>query len=187
MRNAAWLALILLTGCSALLPKGESIVHGPWKSYQEAEAAFERIIPYQTDVEDLRQLGIVPGSTPNLTLLNYADVLRRFLPNPASNPDDLDRGVRECIAAKTACYGLEISQRVIQRRRYGSFLADFLNFERKVDVTGWHFAGLLLIRDGKVIYKLTGGQPVIREYEENRNPLGPLQGSGEAAARSMVQ
>lgn len=185
-RGATLVLLYLLAGCSALLPRGESIVQGPWQSFEEAEAAFDRIIPYETRVEDLSRLGIDARRTPNVTLLNYADVLRRFLPTPASSLDDLDRGVRECIEAKTACYGLLINQRVVKRRRYGSFLADFLNFERKVDVTGWQFTGLVLIKEGKVIYKLTSGQPQIKEYEQSRNPLGPLQGSGEAAARSAI-
>lgn len=187
MRIALAALLVLAGGCSGLLPRGESIVQGPWQSFEDAQAAFDRIVPYQTDVEELKRLNIDPARTPNITLLNYSDVLRRFLPTPTSSLDDLDRGVRECIEARTACTGLLVNQRVVKRRRYGSFLADFLNFERKVDITGWQFTGLLLIRDGRVIYKLTGGQPQIREYEENRNPLGPFQGSGEAAARSAVQ
>jgi hypothetical protein len=31
-----------------------------------------------------------------------------------------------------------------------------------------------------VVYKLTGGQPAIHEHEENKNPLGPLQGIGQS-------
>ncbi len=187
MKTARLLPVLLLCGCSALLPKGESVVHGPWRSFEDAQAAFDRIVPHETDLEGLKRLGIDAAKTPNVTLLNYSDVLRRFLPTPTGSLDELDRGVRECIAAKTACTGLLIDQRVIHRRRYGSFLSDFLNFERKVEVTGWHFTGLLLIRDGKVIYKLTSGQPQIKEYEESRNPLGPFQGSGESAARSAIQ
>jgi hypothetical protein len=29
-----------------------------------------------------------------------------------------------------------------------------------------------------VVYKLTGGQPVIQQTEENQNPLGPVQAIG---------
>jgi len=68
----------------------------------------------------------------------------------------------------------------LKRRRYGNFLADFLNFKRKVDVAGWRFNGVILIRDGIVVYKLTSGQPAIHELEESRNPLGPFQGLGES-------
>ncbi|MGH8738867.1 MAG: hypothetical protein ACREVC_16045 [Burkholderiales bacterium] len=58
---------------------------------------------------------------------------------------------------------------------YGSFLADLLDFHRKTDVSGWRFDGVLLIKDGVVIYKLTGGQPSIHQLEETVNPLGPFQ------------
>jgi hypothetical protein len=54
-----------------------------------------------------------------------------------------------------------------------------------MDVTGWNFRGMLLIWDNLVIYKLICGQPLIREQEKNKNPLGPLQGGGEAAVRSL--
>lgn len=40
---------------------------------------------------------------------------------------------------------------------------------------GWRFNGMLLIKDNMVVYKLISGQPLIREREQSRNPLGPLQ------------
>lgn len=82
--------------------------------------------------------------------------------------------------ANTACKGYEIDQRLIKRKRYGNFWADILNFKRKVDVIGWRFNGVILIKDSLVVYKLTGGQPAIHELEENKNPLGPFQGIGES-------
>ena len=36
---------------------------------------------------------------------------------------------------------------------------------------------VVLITDDVVVYKLTGGQPAIHEYEDSSNPLGPLQES----------
>jgi hypothetical protein len=173
------LALIpaLLAGCGALLPRAESVAESPWQSFQEAQQAFDSIVPYQTTVEDLRQLKLDPLQYPNITLLNYSDVLRRFIPSPSTNTRDLDPGVQDCISAKSACKGYEVDQKTMKRRRYGNFLADFLNFKRKVDIAGWRFNGVILIRDGIVVYKLTGGQPAIHELEESRNPLGPLQES----------
>lgn len=179
----AWLAIILfplcLGGCSSLLPKGETETEGPWQTFWEAQQTFDKIIPHQTTIEELKQLNLDPSSNPNVTILNYSDVLRRFIPSPSINAHDLDPGVLECIAAKTACKGYEIDQRVMKRKRYGNFWADVLNFERKVDIAGWRFNGVILIKDNLVVYKLTGGQPAIREREENRNPLGPFQGFGE--------
>ena len=179
-RLAAGSSALLLAGCSALLPRGESVAQSPWQNFEEAQQTFERILPHQTTVEDLKQLKLDPLQNPNIALLNYSDVLRRFIPTPSANMQDLDPGVRECIQAKSACKGYEVDQKSIKRRRYGSFWADFLNFNRKVDIVGWRFNGVVLIKEGMVVYKLTGGQPSIHEHEESRNPLGPFQGLGES-------
>jgi hypothetical protein len=167
-----------------MLPHGTSNVEGPWESFEEAQQTFDKIIPYRTTIEDLKALNLDPHSQPNIAILNYSDVLRRFVPNASISVDHLDAGVWECISAKTACQGFEVVQKSIQRNRTGNFLADFLNFDREVDVTGWSFNGVLLIKDNVVIYKLVSGQPLIREQEKNKNPLGPLQGAGEAAVKS---
>jgi hypothetical protein len=179
-RLAMVVGLAQLAGCGALLPRGESLAESPWHNFDEAQRTFDQIIPYQSTVDDLRKLKLDPLQNPNITLLNYSDVLRRFIPSPATNSQDLDPGVQECIKAKSACKGYEVDQKSMTRRRYGNFLADFLNFKRKVDIVGWRFNGVILIKDDVVVYKLTGGQPAIHEHEESKNPLGPLQGLGES-------
>src|SRR5487761_1896817 len=179
-RLALGLSVLFLAGCGTLLPRGESVVESPWHSFAEAQQTFDSIIPYKTTVEDLRKLKLDPLKNPNITLLNYSDVLRRFIPSPANNMQDLDAGVQDCINAKSACKGYEVDQKTVTRRRYGNFWADFLNFKRKVDIVGWRFNGVILIKDDLIVYKLTGGQPVIHELEESKNPLGPLQGIGES-------
>lgn len=183
MKKLAIFVCLGLAGCSSLLPRTDAVVEGPWKSFEEAQQTFDKIIPYQTRVEDLKALGLDPVSGPNITLLNYSDVVRRFIPSPSTDPDELDAGVRDCIKGKTACTGLEIEQRSIKRARYGNFWVDALNFKRQVDVTGWRFNGMLLIKDKVVVYKLVGGQPLIHEREQSRNPLGPLQEYAGSALR----
>ena len=173
---------LFVSACSTLLPEGTGLVDSPWQSYADAEQTFKGIIPYQTSVDDLKRLKLDPLSNPNISILNYSDVLRRFVPSTSINTNELDSGVQECIKALSACSGYEIDHRFIQRKRYGNFLADFLNFKRKVDIVGWRFNAVLLIKDNIVIYKLTGGQPSIHEHEETLNPLGPLQGSGVSGA-----
>lgn len=176
--------LVCLAGCSTLLPRGNHAVEGPWKSFEEAQQTFDRVIPYQTRVADLKALGLDPASVPNITLLNYSDVLGRFLPSPAIDSDALDAGVKDCIRAMAVCRGFEIDQKHIKRTRTGNFWSDFLNFRRQVDIRGWHFKGMLLVKDDVVVYKLIGGQPLIQEMEYSSNPLGPLQGIGESTVRS---
>jgi hypothetical protein len=177
---AGTLAVCTLSGCTSLLPRSEVVSNSSWQTYQEARETFDQIVPGKTTVEDLKELQLDPDSRPNITILNYSDVLRRFLPSPSVSAADLDIGVRECIAAKTVCTGYEVQQRSIRRQRNGNFWADFTNFRRKVDVSGWQFNGLILLKDGTVVYKLTGGQPAILEHEETSNPLGPFQGIGES-------
>lgn len=183
------LAIILfplyLGGCSSLLPKGETETKGPWLTFWEAQQTFDKITPHQTTTDELKQLKLDPASNQNVAILNYSDVLRRFIPSPTINAHELDPGVQECISAKTGCKGYEIDQRIMKRNRNGNFWADFLNFSRKVDIVGWRFNGVILIKDNLVVYKLTGGQPAIHESEENMNPLGPLQGIGESRLRSL--
>ena len=178
---SSWLA-----ACSSLLPHGQSRSYSPWQNYEAAQQTFDRIVPHRTSVAELKKLSLDPEQNPNITILNYSDVLRRFLPSPSINASDLDAGVQECIAAKIACQGYEVNQQVIKRRRYGNFLLDFFNFKRKVDVSGWRFNGVVLMKNGVVIYKLTGGEPSIHRYEDSVNPLGPLQGLGGSESVGAV-
>lgn len=177
---------VCLAGCSSLLPRAKTITVGPWQNFQDAQQTFDKIIPYQTTVADLKTLKLDPKSNPNITILNYSDVIRRFIPSPSVNEEDLAPGVKKCIMAKAACNGYEIVQKSTTRNRYGNFWADFMNFKRKVVVSGWNFSGVILVKDNVVIYTLAGGQPEIRELEESKNPLGPFQGSGESVLRNSI-
>ena len=170
-------AALFLSACSSLLPKGEVVTIGPWPNFQAVQDEFDRIVPNKTTVSDLKKMGLEPTVNPNITILNYSDILRRFIPSPSINAQDLDEGVGDCISAKIECIGFEINQNVTKRVRYGNFWADFLNFRRKVDVRGWRFDGVILIKNDVVIYKLSGGEPQIHQFEEDKNPLGPLQGA----------
>jgi len=172
------LAVWLLAGCTSLLPRSKEITASPWQSYREAQQAFDLIIPGKTTSAELRELSLDPEVMPNIAILNYSDVLRRFMLNQSVTMSDLDHGVQECIMAKTVCRGYEINQRLVKKHRNGSFWLDFLGFKRETHVEGWRFNALLLLKDGIVIYKLTGGQPVIQESEHSQNPLGPVQSIG---------
>ena len=177
------ITLALLGGCSSLLPRGDTATESPWQDFEDAQKTFDQIVPHRTTVEELRTMHLDPRANPNITLLNYSDILRRFIPSPSVDPKELDDGVKECIAARTGCIGYEVDHRMIKRKRVGSFWLDFLNFKRDTDVTGWRFNAVLLLRDNVVIYKITGGQPKIHDTDLTRNPLGPLQGFGESSIR----
>jgi len=172
------LAVCLLGGCSALLPRSKESTPSPWETYREAQAAFDKIIPGQTTMDDLIELSFDPDKVANIAILNYSDVLRRFMLNQSVTMADLDHGVQQCVLAKTVCRGYEINQRLVKKQRNGSFWLDILGFHKETQTQGFRFNGLVLLKDGVVIYKLTGGQPVIHESEENSNPLGPVQSIG---------
>lgn len=176
-------AAILAAACGSLLPRSEVVTDSPWKSFKDAELAFDEIVPYITMAEDLKRLHLDPAENPNVTILSYSDILKRFVPSSAVAPETLDGGVLDCLRAQAGCNGYEVDHRVIHRRRHGNFFADMLNFNRETEVTGWRFNAVVLVVDGVVVYKLTGGQPAIHEHEESRNPLGPLQGAGEGLLR----
>ena len=172
------LTVCLLAGCTSLLPRSREVTASPWTSYREAQATFDLIIPGKTTAEELRALELDPEKIPNIAILNYSDVLRRFMLNQSVTLSDLDRGVQECVMAKTVCRGLEINQRLVKKHRNGNFWLDLFGFKRETHTEGWRFNGLVLLKDDVVVYKLTGGQPVIHESEHTQNPLGPVQSIG---------
>jgi len=169
-------SLVLFTsGCSSLLPRSHTLTKSKWDSYAEAGAAFERIILGETTTNDLGRLGLHPAENPNVKILTYLDLIQRFMPNQSITKEDLDEAVRACIEARDKSEAWEIELRDLKSRRYGNALLDVTGFVRKTHETGWQFKGLLLIRDGRVVYKLVSGLPQVDHYDKKVRPLGPLQ------------
>ncbi len=171
---AAWLA-----GCAELLPSSQDVVHGKWDSFDEAKAAVESIEPHRTTLADLRASGLDPYENPNVELLNYSDILRRF--PMAGAHKQLDPGLRECLEAGKACTGYAIDIKWADQKRVGNFFLDFLSFRRETESTGWTFNALVLLVGDEVVYSLYGGKPSIAETSKTIEPLGPVQnwnGSG---------
>jgi hypothetical protein len=176
---AVLLAACLAGGCAQLLPKARSEVSSPWTSFEEARQAIDRIVPYATTAEDLRAAGIDPFTNPNVQLLTYSDVMLRF-PSSNGGNEHLERGLRECLQAGRACRGYAITAKDLKRDRIGNFWLDALSFRRIVETKGWTFNALVLLVHDRVVYTLYGGQPIVHEIETARQPLGPVQGFGEA-------
>lgn len=175
----------LLAGCSTWLPKGSSTIRSRWQSYEEARDAIEALQPYKTTRQDLRDAGIDPFKTPGITVLTYSDLVQRFAVGSAVRPEDLDRGLLECLRSGKACSAYSIQQKELKKDRTGNFVLDSLAFYRVTDSVGWSFNALIIIVNDTVVYTLYGGQPRIVEQEVTRNPLGPLQSWGDAAGRML--
>ena len=102
-------------------------------------------------------------------------------------PEELDRGIRECLQAGKACSAYQLKQEIRKRDRTGNFWLDSFQFNRVTDVSGWTFNALVVLVEDRVVYTLYGGQPRIKEKETTKNPLGPLQGWGDQAGRVLFQ
>lgn len=170
---------LITSGCGSLLPSTKQTIPSPWSSFEEAKASFDMIIPYKTTAHELKALGFDPFSTPNIKILTYVDIMNLFMPNPSIKKEDLDEGIQSCINAKANCVAYEFDPRIIKSRRYGNVLLDIFNFSRKSRESGWRFEAIIVIVDNIVVYKLWGGNPIIDQYREIKNPLGPLQNADD--------
>ena len=168
-----------VSGCSSMLPHAlkES---SPFASFDEARTAIDALVPMKSNVATLAKLGIDPVKQPNTVILTHDEIVRRFVPSALLKREDLDPGVTACLEARDACRGWEITAARISRARTGNFLADFTNFSRRTETTGWRFNALILLVNDDVVYRSWGGQPSVNEVEVNTNPLGPLQEMGPA-------
>lgn len=177
--------MLLLTACSSLLPRGSTEAQSGFGSFEEARDAIEQVKPYQTTTGQLKDLGFDVQATANVRQIPYPEVIARLAPNPSVPLGMLDAGIRDCIESRQACRAYEFSFARQYSHREGSFWADFLNFRRRTEITGWRFQGLVVVRDGVVLFRNYGGEPQIKQTERQSNPLGPLQSAGEAAGALM--
>lgn len=174
---------LLMGGCSSMLPRARS-ESSPFKTFEEARDAIEALVPMKSNVAALTKLGIDPVQQPNTLILTQSDIVRRFVPSALLKREDLDPGVLACLDARDACRGWEIAGSRILKARTGNLLADFTNFSRRTETTGWRFNALVLLVNDLVVYRAWSGQPRVNEIEVNTNPLGPLQEMGPAIITS---
>jgi hypothetical protein len=172
---------LLMAACGALLPRGSSESQSGFATFEAARDAIERVKAYETTIAQLKALGFDAQDSANVRLIPYPEVVARLAPNPSVPLAMLDPGIRDCIEARQACRAYEFSFGHQNNRREGNFWADFLNFRRRTEITGWKFQGLIVARDGVVLFRNYGGEPQIKQTERQSNPLGPLQPAGEAA------
>ncbi|HKQ22934.1 MAG TPA: hypothetical protein VJT81_00650 [Burkholderiales bacterium] len=177
-RIAARLVLVLVAslaaGCASLLPQSRSETEAPWKTFEEVKRSFDSIQPGQTTLQELKLLGYDQDVNPNVTVLNYTEVLNKYAPNVVRD-EYLEPGIRECLKTLNQCSAFALDHRQIHRDRVGNFFLDIVNFERRTVVSGWRFGSVVVVVGDRVVHKSWSGVPSISEVEENRNPLGPLQ------------
>jgi hypothetical protein len=172
----------LLSACASLLPTAQDKSVQAWTSFEEAMASYNKIEPFVTDLDAVRQLGFDPFKTPNVRILNHAQVVQLVLPQPIHDEGMVPPGILACMRANDACQGLYMESNRLDRDRVGNFLLDFMNFKRKTVTTGWKFSALIVVVGKGVVYKQWSGSPNILEESVQKNPLGPLQGIGASSA-----
>lgn len=172
------LALVVLTSaCSSMLPQAHTDSTS-FKSFAEARSTIEALVPMKSGRKTMEKNGFDPAKQPNTKLLTHSDVVRLLVPTALLTRADLDPGIVVCLEARDACYGMEVVAAKIAKTRTGNFFADFSNFKRHTETTGWRFNALILFVDDLVVYRSWGGQPLVSEIEVNSNPLGPFQDVG---------
>ena len=174
-------ASLALSGCTALLPSSSAVSPSRFDSFDEAQAAVNKTVPYQTTLEDLKALGLDPNDSANVTVIPYPEIIARLAPYSGVALDALDPGVRDCILAQTRCKAYVYRFGRTDRQRDGNFFLDFLNIRRHTQISGWRFEGLVVVRDGVVLFRNTAGEPRLDATERNTNPLGPFQRYGESS------
>ena len=177
----------VLSGCTTLLPHGVTDSPRPFENYEQAEAAAGRIVPFKTREQELPQLGFDSREAANVTIIPYPNIVARLAPYSALALEHLDAGIRSCILAMTGCRGYLFRFEFEDRQREGSFLLDFFNVRRRTNVSGWWFEALVVVNaDGVVLFRNVAGQPKLGRIDTQTNPLGPLQGAGEAAGAVLL-
>ena len=171
-----FLALVFLTtGCKSLFPSESKTTRSRWQNFDEAQAAFDKITPHKTSVDDLKSLGFDPTTTPNIKVLTYLDLIERFIPNQSITLKDLQPDVRACIESKDCCHAYELDLDISNNKRYGNLALDVFGFKKNTRITGWSFKALIIVKDDMVAYKIRSGEPNIERYEKKLKPLGPFQ------------
>ena len=172
-------ASLLVGGCTSLLPKSQT--ESPtFQNFDDARLAIESLVTGKSNLSTLSAMGIDPAKQPNTLILTHSDIVRKVVNGSVLSKEELDTGIVKCLNARDACRGWELNVARISKARTGNFFADFINFKRRTETTGWRFNALILLVDDVVVYRAWGGQPVVNEVEVNTNPLGPFQDMGPA-------
>src|SRR5205809_1038260 len=112
-------AMLLASGCKSLLPSSSTTVESKWQTFSNVSAEFEKIVPYKTNVRDLKALGFDPSASANVKTLTYVDLIPVFMPNSGIQKTDLPAPVRDYIDAHDDGTAYAIDLQNIRSKRYG--------------------------------------------------------------------
>lgn len=180
----AFLGLLLTTtGCQSLFVSNRTATQSPWTNWDQVTIAFNKIVPNQTTVSDLKRMGFDPSVTPNICIMPFVDIVPIFMPNPNIHMGDLPIGVQVYVEAKTNNCAYRVELRDVRAKRHGNIFLDVFGFKRQTHNSGWQFKGLILIKNNVVVYTLSSGIPDISSEDSVTRPLGPFQDMQDSAGR----
>lgn len=179
LRRVPVLIASLLAGCANLQPIARSDDSSLFETIEQARAALAMVVSYRTTLTELKALGFDAEGSANVRQISYPQFISVLMLNPNLPLDQIDPGIRDCLASRQACRVYEFRIGRSRRERQPPLLPDLLNFRRVTRVTGWRFEGLLVVRDGIVLFHNHGGEPRFDRVERRINPLGPFQAGSD--------
>jgi hypothetical protein len=94
-----------LCACTSMLPSAKQAVITPWSDFDGAKSSYDRIIPFVTTMQTVRELGFDPYKTANMKVLNQAQVVNAVLPSPLLDPSTIPKGISDCMRVQDGCVG----------------------------------------------------------------------------------
>ena len=161
--TAVVIAVLAMVGCGALtlLPRQNDPVPVRLVTIKDLAAAYGRVQPGTTRATQLTAMGFDLGMA-NSQALSYLGVMERFMPRDSVRFDRLSAAVQDCIVARDHCTALVFRSMERARSSAGAGIltafglgAAAAGTERPPEVT-------LLVRDGRVTFKMISGLPVAR-------------------------
>ena len=166
---ASMLVTLVLVGCGGLglLPRQVDVKNTTFKNYHSVEVAYQQVTPGATRASDLGQIGFDSSDSPNVEVLSYLGVIERFMPRDSIKFDALDPAVQSCIEARDRCTAYVFRPERLHQERTGNWFLDILGFERETVSYGWSAEVMLLVQNGRVVYKVMDGKPRINNYHDD--------------------
>lgn len=159
-----------------LMPSEENIDALPWKNYEEAENAFNKIEKGKTKVVELKNLGFDPEAK-GVTVLD-AFTIRDILlgANSSFRIENLPQTLQEYLKDLDDCIGFKFDGRFSTTTPRGDLFRRLLKFKRiDVDST-WSYEGWVFIEksSGTIVYTRWIGRKPSDQVRTKKDPLGPL-------------
>ena len=171
--------LLLLAGCSAVLPQETNVDSSKFQTYDQVLASYGDVQLGKTRLNELAGLGLDTRTTPNIEVLSYTDIVNRFLPGERMTLQQAPPAVRLCIEAQYRCSAYVFRLQNSHTQRSGGVVPDLLGFQQDTVNNGWSAEVVLLLQDDVVVYKVISGSPHTQDRRDMTQPLGPLQDMGK--------